>query len=333
MSDLDQAISPPEPLEPPVGVYFIARPRQRYWLHALLFLATVFSTLVVGARLQYNFAHQLAAYDIERDFFPVFWALARPSRLLLGVPFCVTLLGILAAHEMGHYLYCRRYHVFATLPFFLPAPTLIGTFGAFIRIKSPIRSRAALFDIGSAGPIAGFLVAVPALALALLQSRPMPEGVPPSDIVFGYPLIFHLVHWLLNAVLPGYALHSAAGAMPLAAACLHPTAVAAWVGMFATALNLIPGGQLDGGHIVFALFPRGHRWLSRLTVLALVPLGIYLWSGWLVWALLLTVSGMRHPQVPDYPALGPGRRFLAVVGLLIFVLTLMPSPFPGSGLR
>jgi membrane-associated protease RseP (regulator of RpoE activity) len=316
-----------------VSVYFISRPRPRYWLYALSFALTILSTLIVGARLQYNFAHQLAAYDIERDFFPVFWALERPSRLLLGIPFSATLLGILLAHELGHYLYCRRYHVFATLPFFLPAPTVIGTFGAFIRIKSPIPTRQALFDIGIAGPIAGFVVAVPALLFALLQSRPLDPGIPPSDLTFGYPLIFHLAHWLLNALVPGYALHSASGAIALSATYMHPTAIAAWVGMFATALNLIPGGQLDGGHIVFALFPRAHRWISRAVVIALIPLGIKMWAGWLVWALLLTISGMRHPQVPPYPELSPGRRFLAVVALLIFLLTIMPAPFVGAGIR
>src|SRR5580765_3635516 len=140
-------------------------PRPRYWLHGLLLAATCFTTLVVGARMQFNFSHNLAPFatgDELIPFFPVGWVLEQPARLLMGIPFSATLLLILLAHEMGHYLFCRRYGVWATLPFFLPAPTLIGTLGAVIRIKGPIRSRAALFDIGIAGPIAGFAVAVSA---------------------------------------------------------------------------------------------------------------------------------------------------------------------------
>src|ERR1700751_4998061 len=147
------------------------RPRERYWIHILLLVATCFTTLIVGARMQFNFLHNLPPFtagDEYLPFFPVGWALSHPSRLLLGIPFSATLLTILLAHEMGHYLLCRYYGVRATLPFFIPAPTLIGTLGAVIRIKGPIRSRTALFDIGIAGPIAGFVVAVTTLAGAML---------------------------------------------------------------------------------------------------------------------------------------------------------------------
>src|SRR5262249_14761903 len=150
-------------------------------------------------------------------------------------------------------------------------PTLIGTLGAFIRIKSPIPSRRALFDIGIAGPIAGFVVALPALALGMWLSRPEPLVAPASEPTLGYPVIFQL----LQAALP---LGRIAGS-PLHEIYFHPVAIAAWVGMFATALNLLPSGQLDGGHIVYAVAPRWHRWISRLTVFALLPLGVFYWLG------------------------------------------------------
>ncbi len=166
----------------PIEVFLVQeRPRRRYWLHALLLLATVFTTLVVGARLEFNFLNNLPAFTIGDSVLPFFelgWVLEQPSRLLLGVPFAGTLMLILLAHEMGHFIYCLRYGVNATLPFFIPAPTLIGTLGAFIRIKSPIRSREALFDIGIAGPIAGFVVALVTLVAALSLSKPLPPGVP-----------------------------------------------------------------------------------------------------------------------------------------------------------
>src|SRR5512147_3110835 len=159
----------------PIEVFLVQqRPKRRYWLHALLLLATIFTTLVVGARLEFNFLHGLPAFSLDDNTLPLFplgWVFDEPSRLLLGVPFAGTLMLILLAHEMGHYIYCLRYGVNATLPFFIPAPTLIGTLGAFIRIKSPIKSRADLFDIGIAGPIAGFVVAVPVMLYGLLASK------------------------------------------------------------------------------------------------------------------------------------------------------------------
>jgi membrane-associated protease RseP (regulator of RpoE activity) len=311
----------------PVEVLVAPPPlKRRYWLHALLLLLTIFSTLVVGARLQYNFNHNLPAFSLEDSFFPVSWAAGHPSHLLLGIPFSATLLLILLAHEMGHFLYCVRYRVWATLPFFIPAPTLIGTFGAFIRIRSPIRSRAALFDIGIAGPIAGFVVAVVVLAFALTLSKPMAYMAAGSDIQFGYPLIFYLAQGALALVLPG----SSHVHLSLQQVYLHPTAVAAWVGMFATALNLLPGGQLDGGHIVYSVAPRIHRRVSRITVVLLVLMTLF-WFGWLLWSVLLMATGMRHPQVPVEPPLGPQRRLLAVFAVVMLALTFVPAPFGGAG--
>ncbi len=327
MSDSISPVSSTTDFYRPMPVYVIERRPQRYWLHVLLFLITIFTTFVVGARMEFNFLHNLPAFTVGDEFipfFPIKWALAQPSRLLLGVPFSGTLLLILMAHEMGHYLYCRHYRVYATLPFFIPAPTLIGTLGAVIRIRSPIRTRDALFDIGIAGPIAGFVVSVVALTIALGFSKPMPAGMGPSDLQLGYPLIFQMVHRMLAAILPSYRL----AGLPLSGIYLHPSAIAAWVGMFATALNLLPTGQLDGGHIVYALWPKAHRYISWITVLALVYLGKW-YAGWLVWAGLITVMNIiswRQRQAPDFPELRGARWGVAVLGLLMLIVTLTPSP-------
>ena len=315
----------------PVEVYVVQRPRDRYWLHLVLLLVTIFTMLVVGARMQFNFLHNLPAFSLNDEslsFFPMLWALSQPSRLLLGIPFAATLILILLAHEMGHYLYCRYYGVGATLPFFIPAPTLIGTLGAFIRIRGPIRSRAQLFDIGIAGPIAGFVVALIVLGVALGLSRPMPPGVAAPDLEIGYPLIFLLMH---RAMAAAGMIHGIA-TLPFHRVFLHPMAIAAWVGMFATALNLLPGGQLDGGHIVFSLAPRAHKTVSRITIFALLPLAYYCWAGWLVWAILLRLTGMRHPMISDWPRIGRGRQWLGVFALLMLVLTLTPTPFAQGSL-
>jgi membrane-associated protease RseP (regulator of RpoE activity) len=199
---------------------------------------------------------------------------------------------------------------------------LIGTLGAFIRIRSPLRSREILFDIGIAGPIAGFVVATAVLIFSLGRSHIAPLGFPAPDIELGSPLIFFVVKKLLVAT--GHA--GAIAKVPLSRLYLHPVAIAAWVGMLATSLNLLPGGQLDGGHIVFAVAPRAHKQVSRLTIAALIPLGIFYWTGWLIWAVLLRVVAMRHPPVPEWPDIGVGRRVLAVFALIMLVLTIMPMP-------
>jgi membrane-associated protease RseP (regulator of RpoE activity) len=303
-------------------------PKPQYWLHALLLLATGVTTLVVGARMEFNFLNNLspfAAGDEYLPFFPIGWIVAQPSRLLLGIPFSATLLTILLAHEMGHYLLCRYYGVRTTLPFFIPAPTLIGTLGAVIRIKAPIRSRAALFDIGIAGPIAGFVVAVGTLAVAMTLSKPLSPKMGASDLHLGYPAIFYLVHHLLREILPSHSI----AALPLSRVYLHPTAVAAWVGMFATALNLLPSSQLDGGHIVYALAPRAHRAVSWITVLALLYLGRadvgwYVWGGLLV---AMNVFTFRQQQAPEYPMLPPSRWIWGVLAAILLVLTFTIVPF------
>jgi membrane-associated protease RseP (regulator of RpoE activity) len=311
----------------PMTVVLVPRRRQRYWLHALLLLATIFTTLVVGSHFEYNYQHQRAALADEDDsyigLFPVDLVWHHPSRLLLGIPFSASLMLILLAHEMGHYLACVYYNVDATLPFFIPFPSLIGTMGAFIRIRSPIHSRRALFDIGIAGPIAGFVVACGVLAIGLGQSKVLPAAPPPTEaLIMHYPLIFHLTQSLLMSM----GLLHGASTLSLDALLLHPMALAAWGGMFATSLNLLPGGQLDGGHIVFSIAPQAHRIISRLTILVLIPMAVYLWWVWLIWAILLEISSFRHPQVAEWPKVSGKRLVLAGFALLMLVLTLIPKP-------
>lgn len=330
MSDPTPSVPAATQFSRPIEVFVVAPSRQRYWIHVLLLVATIFTTLVVGARMEFNFLHHLPVFytgDDSLSIFPLSWSL-RSGHLLLGIPFSLTLMLILLAHEMGHYLYCRRYRVGATLPFFIPFPTLFGTLGAFIRIRAPIRSRSDLFDIGIAGPIAGFVVAVVVLFCSLGLSQPASPLPFSEKIQLGLPLIFYLAHGLLAAA--GFV--RLAGALPLSRVELHPVAVAAWLGMFATALNLLPGGQLDGGHIVFSLAPRGHRLVSWATILILIPMAIFFWLGWLMWAVLLALSGLRHPVVPEWTRVNRSRRWLAILALVLLILTFTPAPFAHSSM-
>ncbi len=213
--------------------------RKSFAIAVVLFLLTLISTLVVGASFAASYALGESP-DID-GFFSIYAMLLHdPQVLLTGVPFAFTLLGILLAHELGHYFACRYYGISASYPYFIPAPTLIGTLGAFIRIRSPIQNRKALFDVGLAGPVVGFLFAIPALAIAIAYSREIPLSQAHPSVIFGDPLAMRILLALLR---PG---------VPPSALLLHPVGRAAWVGLFATALNLLPGGQLDGGHILYA---------------------------------------------------------------------------------
>lgn len=296
----------------------IRREKPRYWLASALLLATLVTTLLAGAQLQSDFVNNNPPFSFSHGLLPVAWVLEQPSRLLLGLPFSGTLLLILLSHEMGHFVACRYYGVQATLPYFIPVPWPIGTMGAFIRITSPLPSRAALFDVGVAGPITGFLVAVPALVAGLRLSKSAHGLVRASDWHVGYPAIFHLAR--LGAGIHG-SMHDLN---------LHPVAMAAWVGMFATMLNLLPGGQLDGGHILYALWPASHRRITRAATLLLFLVGPFLWWGWWVWAGVLLLFRGYHPYVPEQPSLNTDRKWLAGFALLIFVLTFMPTPLPGG---
>jgi membrane-associated protease RseP (regulator of RpoE activity) len=307
------------------GVWDVAerdRPRERYWLHALLLLVTLLTTTVVGAGLARSFDQNLPFdfdalggyvhmwHDVRLGHTPVF--------LLDGLPFSLTLLSILLAHEFGHYLTARYYHVDASLPFFLPAPTLIGTMGAFIRIRSAILSKRILFDIGIAGPLAGFALLIWPLAVGVSMSKIVPGIGVHGDLIFGTPLILRLFEMIQ---FPGVA---------AANIYLHPVARAAWVGLLATALNLLPIGQLDGGHVLYAFLGERTRLLSRIFVALLVPMGLFFTYSWLVWAAILFFFGMRHPSIVDPAPLGRTRYWLGFAALAMFLLTFTAAPIrPG----
>lgn len=275
--------------------------RLAVFLPIILFLSTVITTLVAGAMQE--------GANPFRD----------PAELLVGLPFAVTLLLILFCHEMGHYLTALRYGVHVTLPYFIPGPWFpfgIGTFGAFIRIKSPIYKRTALLDIGAAGPIAGFIVSIFAVALGLQSSEIVPMASGAGLIQLGDPLIFTLIAGVLGKTPPeGFDI------------ALNSIAFAGWIGFFVTMLNLLPIGQLDGGHIIFALLGRKHRYISMAAIVILVMLAINGWWGWYLWAVLTALMGVSHPPVMDGPVpLDFKHRMVALVSFLIFVLTFMPNP-------
>ena len=297
----------------------VAAPRERYWLHVLLFALTLLSTTIVGVAMQMDFDRNLP-FDVENslDAYVAVWRHA--ALLWRGLPFSLTLLGILLAHELGHYLTALFHGVNASPPYFIPSPGL-GTFGAFIRLRSQIYSKLVLFDIGVSGPLAGFIVLVPMLAIGLAFSKAIPGIGHQGPVQFGVPAL----QWLMErAIFPGT--HSGD-------ICLHPVARAAWVGMFATAMNLLPVGQLDGGHILYAFFPNRHRTISKAVSVLLLPLGFLTgWWPWLAWSAALFWLGRRHPAVYDEAALTPGRRKLGWVAVAMFVLCFIPAPTTTSGL-
>lgn len=282
------------------------------WLHLLLLALTLLSTTAVGARLAFNFDQNRPTY--VEDLWVAITSIANPESLLAGLPFSLTLLTILLAHEMGHYLTCRYYGIDASLPYFLPAPTLIGTFGAFIRIRSVIPTRRQLFDVGIAGPLAGFVLVIPALAIGLAYSKIIPGVGLQGDFVFSTPGVMRL---LQSCIMPGVAPGDI---------LVHPIARAAWAGVFATALNLMPIGQLDGGHILYSFVGDHHKLLTRIFVLALLPLGFFYSWSWIFWAALIFFFGMKHPRLYDRAPLGSGRAQLALLALLIFVISFSPAP-------
>lgn len=301
-----QIFSPPRP-----HPLLLTSKRSRTWLHGLLLVLTLLSTTSVGTVLALDFQANRPPFS-QGFFAPFEWRTV--EMLWQGLPFSLTLLTILLAHEMGHYLACRFYNVNASLPYFIPAPTFIGTMGAFIRIRSPIYSKRILFDIGIAGPLAGFLFLIPALGCGLAFSKVVPNIATSGELVFGTPL---LVEALAGVVFPGVSPTDI---------YLHPVARAAWVGLLATALNLLPIGQLDGGHILYALLGERHRTLSRYFAIALIPLAPFFWWGWLIWAAILLLFGMNHPVIEDRRELGPSRRRLAALALAIFVVSLTLTP-------
>ena len=306
------------PLEPfePFDTAFVLPPRprkfqSRLWFHALLFFLTLASTTLVGA---YDYAAFLAGFAHPLD--AVSWHTVLPGFWYSG-----TLLGILGAHEMGHYLLCRRYDVDATLPYFLPMPLLLtGTLGAVIKIREAFPTRTVLFDIGVAGPIAGFVVLVPAHFYGLTLSNVVPVPTGGSLLFLGEPLLFRgATHLVFGTVADGMTVN------------MHPMVFAAWFGMLATALNLLPFGQLDGGHIAYATLGRWSTAISLITVGGAVVMTSFSSISWLVMTIMMLVMlfllGPRHPRVIDeHEPLGPGRRLIAVMAVIIFILCFTPTP-------
>ncbi len=285
--------------------------QDRRWLHLLLFLLTIASTTLVGASHYSSF---------QSDFQPLPLSMSLTALLLKGAWYSGTILGILGCHELGHYFACRYYDVDASLPFFIPAPLpLTGTLGAFIRIREPIPSKRMLFDIGIAGPLAGFAVAVPTLFIGLAMSRVV--ALPPdfTGLSLGEPLLFKLASKLTwGTVADGYSLN------------LHPMAFAAWFGLLATALNLFPIGQLDGGHISYAVLGRRSTLVTLGTMCVAIAL-TWFSTSWLVWTVLmigmLFAFGPRHPRtIDEHIPLDRARLILAFVALVIFVLCFTPTP-------
>ncbi len=277
-------------------------PRQNIWVNVLLFFLTLLSTFFVGSFMVLTHTpHNLGQF-------------------LLGYKFAVPLLLILGIHELGHYYLARKHGVYSTLPYFIPFPlNMVGTLGAFIKLQSPIPSRKALLDIGIAGPIAGLIVAIPVTIIGLMHSIVVPLSSltgNASPIEFGEPLLFLGLRYIILG----------AESFKDSAVLLTPTAFAGWVGFFVTSLNLLPVGQLDGGHILYAVFGKKHLTISRIVVLILIILGVK-WVGWLIWAILLIVLGISHPEpLDEVTPLDGKRKALAALALVMLILTFVPVP-------
>ena len=268
-------------------------------IHIVLFVLTFITTAMAGA------------FQVGAD------PISDPRTIRAGFPFAVTLLSILMIHELGHYFLSRVHGVRATLPYFIPAPPfLIGTFGAFIRMKSPPPSRRALFDVGAAGPWAGLCVAIPAVLVGLRLSEVRPLAMNEGGLVLGDSILFSFLTRLALGVTPDNA-----------TILLHPVALAGWFGLFVTFLNLLPVGQLDGGHVAYAMFGRWHRWVSRAFVIVIAVLGFRGWQGWFVWVVLLMLIGLDHPPTRDpVTTLDPRRRLAAWLTVAAFAVTFMAEP-------
>src|SRR5262245_19833784 len=279
------------------------------WVNFALFGLTFVTTTVVGAVLMADFNNTLG--DSLNGFLGSI--VRSPSMLISGLPFSIAIMTILMAHEMGHYLTCRYYGIDASLPYFITWIT--GTMGAFIRIRSPIPDRKSLLEVGIAGPIAGFVMAIPVGIIALMNSTFI---VPPEHYWgFGDPLILKILAALIHRTPPAGMDFN-----------LHPIGYAAWFGFFATALNLLPVGQLDGGHVTYALLGSLHRRISQAIIIVLIPFGIFYWQGWLVWTTVLLFLGVRHPMtLDDSSPLHRRHTWLGWIGLAMFILCFMPMPF------
>ncbi len=267
-------------------------------INVLLFIATVFTTVWAGSFLA---APPRTAMDVFD-----------PIRLLQGIPFAAALLLILGVHELGHFFVARYHGVNVTLPYFIPVPFGLGTFGAFIQLRSPVENRKALFDVGIAGPLAGFLVAVPLMIIGLWLSDVVPR--PPRTM--GSSL---LVRWLADVVRP----HG-----PGEALRLHPVALAAYIGLWVTAMNLLPVGQLDGGHVAYSALGSAFRYVAIGMLILMLVLGWQVWQGWFIWAAFVAFTGVDHPPpLNDLTPLDLKRYILFALAVGLFIITFVPRPF------
>ena len=272
-------------------------------IHLVLFFLTVFTTLLAGALME-------GAKVLEN-----------PLELLKGIPFSFTLMFILGTHEFGHYYYAQKHKVDATLPYFIPAPPflfLIGTFGAFIKIKSPIYRKDALLQIGAAGPIAGFVIAVPALIIGLLLSDVVEKSNIQGALILGDSILMKILTWITHPKL-----------MDTQDIMLHPIAFAGWIGLLVTMLNLLPIGQLDGGHVAYAMLGKKQRLIGQIAFIFLIPLS-YLSIKWLIWGLLLLIlmRSVKHPPIQDiHIPLSDTDKRIGYICLLIFIVCFIPAPF------
>lgn len=304
--------------------------RPRLLVHGGLFGVTLFTTLAAGALLQGVDSLRSVPFELGPLWLPVPTGLDWGA-LLGGAPFALTLLLLLLGHELGHYAVARRYRLRVSLPYFLPMPpyfSVVGTLGAFIRLRSPVLHRRMLFDVGVAGPAASLLLSIPAVVVGLRASAVVPG---PGDAVTPFVVYFAgEALWLggsaLLAVLASLVLGPAGGPGVI---LLHPVAFAGWLGLFVTALNLLPFGQLDGGHVLYALLGPRQRRAARALVLLLLPLG-WLWWGWWIWLVVVLAIGrgrLGHPRLlQEEVALGRGRRLAAWGAVLVFLLTFVPVP-------
>ncbi len=277
--------------------------RPKVLLPLLLLVVTFITTTISGA-----FFEGANPFKYPVDFFQ-------------GLSFSVPFLLILGTHELGHFFASRYHGVSTTLPIFIPGPPvppMIGTFGAVIKIKSPITTRRALIDIGAAGPLSGFVVALLVTAWGVKLSWLVPVPAPSGETVnLGSSLAFQAIGYLVYGPIPeGLSIF------------VHPMAFAGWLGLFVTSINLLPLGQLDGGHLVYAVTARHHRFISMAFVVILLILGLKTWPGWFVWAILISIIGLRHPPTRDVSLPLDGRRkAICWANLLVFILTFTPAPF------
>ncbi len=287
---------------------------ERWWLHILLFVVTAFTSTWVGAGFAVNYRPGLLPHT------GLDWNNLPASLVLGALSFSVPLLMILFAHEMGHFLFCKYYGIDASPPYFIPFPSLAGTMGAFIRIREPIETKKQLFDVGIGGPIAGFVISIPVLIYGILHTRPNPFPVTEGTLIFHYPLLITG----LQKILTGHTFSSFD-------VVEHPALIAGWFGLLVTAINLLPLGQLDGGHLLYAVMGRHYRKLAIPLIVVLAVLGFW-FPGWWLWAALLLLLGLRHPPVLDEDTRLDRRRYMAAAAaLVIFILCFMPIPLQEVG--